>query len=589
MRNTFAEQAMRARAALDGRIAIAAAAFALAYAFVALLDRVGAPQRFVAAAGPAFTVAALAALGFLLHSMRVSYYYTAGRAVPPEHAGFANAAIFAALALPMAAAFAARDWFSGLPLGLFLGAAAGLLFLTPLLRKTAVFSLAGLLTARFPSRIPRIGVIGATAAASALVALAGHRAAVDALASLGASRVFGAFTASAAMLLIAGPGGLFSVIWVAAAAGAVAFLGLGWPAAAYSLRAGTPFSMFDAEAWRAAAVRLDAWGVTPAMSFGAGAAVALAVALGAAVLAPALTPAAATRDAARAKTAGRLGFVWIFALMFLAAACVAGAALALEGAAVGQPPERLPGSVYAASSRGFVTICGEKAGSPAEARKACAARALPPGAPLRAKDLRAARGDYLLASLPALAGMGASVSGLLASARIALALALAAAGLHACATAVGHEALYRMRGETDLTSRRLAIARGALVGVTGIGAALGAAGALEASTLLALALGISAAAVAPTTALAFWPRAQDRDAAIALAAGLLGVLAALAVGGGALTPERFALASLSGAVLGFALGAVSALSTSRDEAPARAFLRRMLHGDGEILAPDKGA
>ncbi len=123
MSERSAEDAMLDRANLDARIAFVAAGFALAYAFVALLDRVGAPERFIGGAAPYFTILALAVLGFLLHSMRVSQYYTAGRAVPACYAGFANAAIVLGLLLPFASRLAGQSWGLGVVCGLFLGLA----------------------------------------------------------------------------------------------------------------------------------------------------------------------------------------------------------------------------------------------------------------------------------------------------------------------------------------------------------------------------------------------------------------------------------------------------------------------------------
>jgi cation/acetate symporter len=592
MRTTSAEEAQHDRATLDGRIAFVTAAFVLAYAFTALLDRVGAPERFVAAAPPYFTLAALALLGFLLHSMRVSLYYTAGRVVPAAYAGFANAAILMGLALPFASRFAARPWLTGLCGGFFLGAAAATLYLGPLLRKTGVFSLPGLLAARFPGRAPRLGVIAAAAAASSLIALAGQQIAVDALVNVaGAGRVFAAFLAGVAMLLIAGPGGLHGVIWAAAAAAGVTLAGFVWPLATIGLKSGAVFSPLGGESWRSATLLLDSWRVIPpAAGFVVDLATALATALGVLALAPVLAPAVAARDVASARRAGVAALFWTFTLALLAAMAVVAAALALTRESVGQAPERLPDAVYAASSRGLVTICGARLDDPSHARRLCAARGLDPGAPLRAEDVKVASGGYLLVGLPELAGAGAAFSGLLASGLIALGLVLAASGLQACATALGHEALYRMRGETDLTSRRLALARAALVGVTAVGSAASAASLFEAQQLVSLALGLSAAVVAPVLALAFWPRAGDRDALIAMAAGLMGMFAALAANGGAKTPDAVALASLAGAVFGGAAGVLSAFaSPSGQAAPGSAFVARILRGDGEILEPDKGA
>ncbi|MFM8859809.1 MAG: sodium:solute symporter, partial [Methylocystis sp.] len=100
------EAALFDRATLDARIVFVSAVFLLAFAFMALLDRVGAPIRFVGAATPWFTVTALATLGFLLHSTRVSAYYTADRCVPGTYAGFAGASLMIALSLPFSARIA---------------------------------------------------------------------------------------------------------------------------------------------------------------------------------------------------------------------------------------------------------------------------------------------------------------------------------------------------------------------------------------------------------------------------------------------------------------------------------------------------
>jgi len=592
MREPATENTLLDRTTLDGRIAFVTATFATAYAFVALLDRVGAPERFVGVVSPYFTIAALALLGFLLHSMRVSLYYAAGRAVPGAYAGFANAAIFVGLALPFAARFAGRTWLLGLCGGFFLGAAGAALYLGPLLRKSGLFSLSGLLAARFPNMAPRLGVIAVTAFASALVALAGHQTAVDALVHLtGAGRVFAAFLVGVAILLIAGPGGLLGVIWAAAAAAGVALAGLGEPILSLAWRGRLPLTVFGGgEGWRLVSAQLEAWRILPPdPGAGVGLALLVAAALGVFVLAPVLAPAVATENVAAARRSGLAASAWTLVLGLLVALTIGAGALAFTQARVRQAPERLPEAVFSASSRGLVTICGERVASPAQARRVCAEKGLPPGAPLRVGDERVVAAEYLLAALPELEDLGAARSGLLAAALVALGLVLAASGLHACATALGHEALYRMRGEADLTSRRLAITRLALVGVTALGSASSAANLFDARALVGLALAVSAASLAPVVALAFWPRAGSRDALVALLLGLGGLVGALAVVGGAHSVEMVALASLVGAAAGVAGGLISTLMSAPERPPGEAFVSRILRGDGQVLEPDKGA
>jgi len=581
------DASLREREKLDGRIAFVAAAFALAYGFVALLDRVGAPLALVEAVAPYFTIFAFAALGALLHSMRVSTYYAAGRAVPFEYAGFALAALVAGLILPFAAQFSGRSWLFGVAGGVFTGVAAIGFYLGPMLRKTGAVSFSELLAARFPSVATRVGVIALACAASALIALAGEQSAVDVLAGvLGGGRGLSAAVVGCAVLLIAGPGGLLGTIWTAAAAGAVAVVGFGWPALMLALRDAPPFGG-AANAQSEAAARLEDWGAL-STNHGAGVIVMLAVTLGIATLAPLLAPAIATQTPGRARLAGCAAFGWTFVFAFLIAVGLAGATLSLARQGVGQSPAHLPDAVYAASAHGLVTICGARAPDPASARRACAGKSGSTGAPLRASDFRV-NGALFLAELPGLEQMGAAASGLLASAQIALALALAAAGLQAFGTALGHEAIYRFRGNVDLTSRRLITTRLALLTVAAAGAAASASGRFDARALIAFALALSAAAMAPVAALAPWSRADDRDALYALLGGLLGMMVVILIAGNPRDGDVLAGAALAGALFGFAAGVASALSRPAGSAHGRAFVARLTRGDGAVMEPEKGA
>jgi cation/acetate symporter len=591
MGKTIKQEASIDRASLDGRIAIVVTAFVFAYGCVALLDRVGAPERLVSVVSPYFTIIALAAIGFLLHSMRISFYYAAGRAVPACYAGFANAAIVIALALPFVAGLTSDPPPHGAVAGFLIGVAALALLAGPVLRRTGAFSLSDLLSARFSKLGPRLGVIAATAASSALVALAGYQTAVDALTEFTQTgRSFAAFVIGAALLMIAGPGGLSGVVWVASAAAGVTIIGFGWPIIAL-WRAGVapPLPTFgDAQGFEDALAYIDSWRTAaPPSGLGLGLATALAVALGLFVLAPALAPAVTTSEARAARRAGFANFGWTLLISMMIAATVGLSALSITRLSIGQPPERLSDAVYAASARGFVKICGAAVEGPAAARKACSVRGLSPGATLRAEDLTVS-GEYLLGGLPQLAGLGGAASGLLASAFIALGLALASSGLQACATALGHEGVYRLRAETALTSRRLAITRFALTAVTAIGFVTSSAAALDSAYLVGAAFALSAACVAPVAGLAFWPRVRDRDAIIAQLGGLAGFALIIIVSGSAFRFETLVWAALVGFVTGLGGGILSTLGAPEDAPENRAFVDRILRGEGEISLPDKG-
>lgn len=70
-------------------------------------------------------------------------------------------------------------------------------------------------------------------------------------------------------------------------------------------------------------------------------------------------------------------------------------------------------------------------------------------------------------------------------------------GLQACGAALGHDALYHLRGDVDLSSRRLAITRLVLIVVSALAYVISVLNIFAAGELVAMALAISAACVAP--------------------------------------------------------------------------------------------
>ena len=93
MKKRITDEDLQVRAGIDGRVAFAAAAFAMLAGLVALLDRVGAPSRLVAVLGPALALVGLSIVGAMVRTMRISRFYAGGRAVPPAYAGLAFACL----------------------------------------------------------------------------------------------------------------------------------------------------------------------------------------------------------------------------------------------------------------------------------------------------------------------------------------------------------------------------------------------------------------------------------------------------------------------------------------------------------------
>ena len=166
MKKPLTDEDLLERAAIDGRVAFAVAAFLGGAGLVTLLDRVGVPEALVEALGPALALAGLAIIGVLLRSMRVSRFYAGGRAAPATYAGLAMAALAAGLFLPFLPP--AEDALSlrRLMAGFVSGAILAALVSGPLLRKTGAFSIPDLIGARFPNVALRLGVIVVVSAAA---------------------------------------------------------------------------------------------------------------------------------------------------------------------------------------------------------------------------------------------------------------------------------------------------------------------------------------------------------------------------------------------------------------------------------------
>ncbi|MBV8851621.1 MAG: symporter-like protein, partial [Methylobacteriaceae bacterium] len=151
MRQDWTGEFGEERASIDGRVAFASAFLVLGCALIILLDRIGVPERLVAVLGPMMALISLAVLGALLHSMRVSRFYAAGRRVPSIYAGFAATTLIAALAASCLVALPAGVSLTDFGIGIAAGAAIAGLGVRPFMRKTGAFSIADLIAARFPT------------------------------------------------------------------------------------------------------------------------------------------------------------------------------------------------------------------------------------------------------------------------------------------------------------------------------------------------------------------------------------------------------------------------------------------------------
>ncbi|MDH7797348.1 MULTISPECIES: hypothetical protein [unclassified Beijerinckia] len=579
------------RASIDGRVAFAVTAFALAVGLVALLDRVGVPERIVGVLAPVVLLAGLAIVGLLLRSMRISRFHAAGRAVPAPYAGLAFTALSAGLFLPFLPPVPGGTSLSGLLIGFGLGLLLAALVTGPLLRKTGAFSLPDLLAGRFPQLSLRLGIVIVVGAVALLIAAAGFEMAVRGLVrTIAMPRPLASPLIGLILLFIVAPGGAAGVVWAATGAAGILLASLVLPLAIMVLRgASLPFPVIgDRALWQQASDTMATWhGAMPGTLADGGLLIILAIALGIAALGPLLQPAMTCNDVSAARRAGLAALGWSAALIVIVATGMASSALAVDMLTEGHAADALPGFFYAASGKGLLTICGANAATAEAALAAC--KALPGFAgALRPQDIGIS-GAALIAGLPQLQGFGAAFTGLVGAGLIAIAITLASSGIHAFGTAIGHDLFFRVRDTTALGSRRLAVARLTMAGAIALIGIATARTSLDPAAMIGLALVFSAAAVAPLTVLSLWPRAAALDAVIALLVGLLVVGLIIALGDTTPSIERLAASALAAFVAACAVGIATSFRHSDEQSRSgRMFVQGVLHGDSDLLNTDRG-
>lgn len=591
MKKPLTDEDLHDRASIDGRVSFAMIAFVVGAGLVALLDRVGVPEKIVGLLGPVLAMAGLSLIGLLLHAVRVSRFYAAGRAVPPPYAGLATTALLTAMVLPFV-----PPNFGAFPLlSVWIGFAAGLVitaFLSgPLLRKTGAFSLPDLISSRFPHAGVRLGVIVVVAAVALLIAAAGLDGAIRTLSlSLGIEKRYAALIAAVVLMCIVIPGGMSGVVWTAMGAAGVFFAALCLPLAAIMFSGNSlPLPVIgDTENFYKAVEMIAAWHGASDWD-GNSLAIIGAVAIGVACLAPLLSPAATTADTHDARRAGLSAITWSIVTIAVILVTVAAAALILADFLIGFRPDRMPQFAYAAGDKGFLNICGAAFATAEQALAACSAKTGSTRLVLRSQDL-SPQGLWLLMGLPGFRGYGVAFSALVGTAVISVSLAFAAAGFQAFGTAIGHDGLYRAHNTSALTSRRLAMTRIVMViAILGVSALLGRTE-IDARQAIGLAILFSTAAIAPLLALSMWPRAAGIDAAVALLVGLGMAGTIIALRGVVPDIETLCFAALVAAVAGLAAGiAVSFFHSGGLATEGSTFVHGLLHGKADLLNRDKGA
>ncbi|MBX9759618.1 MAG: hypothetical protein K2Y29_12665 [Beijerinckiaceae bacterium] len=593
MRDPLTDDERQARASVDGRVAFAAAALFLAGALVAVIDRVGAPARLVTILGPAIALGGLVVLGFLVQATRVSNFYAAGRVMPAKYVGLGMAGLALALIPPMLPPGPPGGAHAALLLGLIAGVALAAFGSGPLLRKSGAFSIADLFGARFESPALRSAGAVLIAFTCALVALAAFEGSVRGLEQyLGLARFPACLLAGFLILTIVAPGGLAGSVWAAAGAAFVLSLALLLPLAILQV-SGSPLPaplVGRADLWAEALARMALWNPPGAASAFGFFVMAAGAAIGVAALAPLLAPMVAGRSAKASSRAGAIGFLCFLVLAAAMMIALAVSALALDALAVGKRPDALPAFLYVASDKGLLTICGQHAASPRAAALLCSGVEGFSGR-IGSEHLWTS-GRYLASAMPELGGLSLAITGLVAAGFLSAALALTAGAVQACATALGQDLLFAGRERVALTSRRLAAARLVMAALALGLTFMTSAGPINQQNALALAMLVSAAAIAPVLLLSAWSRATAADATLAMGAGAAVAIVTVALGWreGAFHMPVMAGGALGGFLVASIAGVATSLRRKESETrPGRIFVEGLLYGDGDVMGVDRGA
>jgi Na+/proline symporter len=208
---------------VGARAAFAAIGFALCVATLFALDRVGAPDRLVAALGPLMGFAGIAAIGIVSRARNLTDFLVARRAVPPFWAGLALAANFGGFILAFVGAApdpTALPW-----RGAALGAVLAALVVAPAWRARAASSVADVLATRFASPFARVAFALVQIGSGLCLAAAGLAfAALTVREAFGLSQAAAISLSAVALVVALAPAGLRGLVWADAASAAAALV-----------------------------------------------------------------------------------------------------------------------------------------------------------------------------------------------------------------------------------------------------------------------------------------------------------------------------------------------------------------------------
>jgi cation/acetate symporter len=509
---------------------------------IAILERMGVPNKILGYLFVFFTIAVYAIIGVLSRTAEVSEYYVAGRKVPAFYNGMATGAdwMSAASFVGMAGTLFLLGYDG---LAWVLGWTGGYVLVSvlvgPYLRKFGAYTVPDFLAFRFGGNFARfLGVIVLVACSFTYVTAQIFGTGIIASRFLGMQFEVAVFVGLLGILLCSMLGGMRAVTWTQIAQYIVLIIaylvpivilsaqhyGIPIPQLTYGnalaeIAAREQQMLKDGIAVACTAASCPAGALKPHITpflnysplnfFG----IIFCMMVGTASLPHILMRYFTTPSVREARQSVAWSLFFIFLLYFSAPAYAAFSKLEVYTNIIGRDVGAVRPWMFEWGRLGLIQICGKNAASLADIAAACKAIAGHTGI-VRLQDF-VINTDVIVLSTPEIAGLPYVISGLVAAGGLAAALSTADGLLLAIANALSHDVYYKMVDPKASTVRRLSVARGLLLVVAIASAATAATRPSDILAMVGWAFSLAMAGNFPALVMGIWWKRATTAGAIA--------------------------------------------------------------------------
>jgi len=496
-----------------------AACFAALIVVMAVLEKIGMPDRTLGLLFIGFTILIYVGIGIVTRTMRASEFYVAGRNVPAVFTGMAAAAQW--LSGTAFVAFAGALYFMGYDgFAFVLGTTGGLVLaavlIVPYLQKSGAYTVPAFLSIRFGGTSTGLmGVIILVTVSFILMVAQIQIAGLVAERFLGLSHGYGIAVAVGCMVLCTLLGGMRALTWTQAAQYVVLIIAFLVPIVMISQdltgapAAQVPYGDILQEISRTEQQMLAdgaaATGSLPALQHPGSDqfnffALILCLMVGAASMPHLLIRFCTVPNARESRRSASWALLFAALLLLTVPAYAVFVKLEIFQSVIGRAVIDLPDWIYAWGQSNHIQICGQAATSFEAVTSACRAQGTDI---VRLSDFAIARYVVVMAA-PEIAGLPHVMTGLIGAGALAAGLAGANGLLLAIANSISHDAYHRALAPGAPTGRHLFVARLVLLTMAGAGGYVATLATPDILKLVAWAFSVAAAGNFPVLVLGIW-------------------------------------------------------------------------------------